>query len=194
MTTTTMNLPRPLRREEPEWVVWLLVGLLLIAGVAVKAAVTGRTEQLGTAGVTLEYPAGWTRTTGDDPAEGVRAGDPLTQTAVRVRSVPAADFGRNLTTLTDLALAWSSRSASELSNYSTLGVESDVIQGTDVVRIEYAYVVPPAPSSVPTVVRAEDVLIQRGDIVSVVTFTADATTFEDAGTVWQTILASLNLQ
>lgn len=197
MTTATMDVRRRLmRQEEPEWIVWALVVVLLVAGWLVKGSVEGRTESFSAGGVSLRYPATWTRQTGPD--ELLSAADLLSSaqapTGVTVRQVPVSEVGRDLASLTDVALAWTTGRGEGLLAYRPLGVEETTVNGQAAVRLDYAYVPQGSVSSVPAVARAQDYLIQQGDTVTIITLAADANVFEAETDTWQAILATIEVR
>ena len=69
MTTATQARRQPVRTEEPEWLVWLLVIVLLAAGAIVRTAVTGRTQPVSQGNVSLTIPATWAVLSPSDGAE-----------------------------------------------------------------------------------------------------------------------------
>ena len=67
----------------------------------------------------------------------------------------------------------------------------------DAIKVAYAYVADPilaTSNSVPVVAQAEDVLIRQGDDVVIVTFAADATTYEQATPTWTKVLSTLDVK
>lgn len=197
MTTATISRPRPVRREEPEWLVWALLALMLIIGLIARSVVEGRTEQWSGAGVSLRYPAEWVSLAGDDQT--LHVADPFSSpqfpSSVRVQQVPMAEVGQNLSALGDVALAWSARHGRDLASYRALRTEPLTVAGQNAVRVEYAYVAEPLLGNVaatpPIVARAQDILVQRGDALTVITLAADSAQWEEASDTWRGILASL---
>lgn len=201
MTTTVMSLQqRLMRQEEPGWLVWLLVGTLLAIGLLTRAAVEGRTNPFDANGVALRYPAAWTA----QEAEGalLLAADPFASGSVPptllVRQLPTGEMGRGLTGLDEVALAWSTRQGQALSSYRALRSEALTVDGQPAVLLEYAYVTAPEVAAVgslpPVVARAEDILVQQGETLTVLTFAADNADWESVSPAWQRILATLDLK
>jgi len=198
MTTLAMSAHRRLmREEEPEWIVWSLVILMLVVGLLVRNGVEGRTQSFSANGVSLRYPDTWTNRT--ETGQLFYAADFLSSaqfpTAVMVRQVPVAEVGRNLTTLSDIAMAWSTRQGRDLLAYRTINVEQTTVDGQEAVRVEYAYV-PQATTggSVPVVALAQGFLIRQGDTLTIITLAANANLFEAENGTWQAILASIDVQ
>ncbi|MFQ5612721.1 MAG: hypothetical protein ACE5H9_11375 [Anaerolineae bacterium] len=197
MTTIATSIHRRLmREEEPEWIVWALVIVLLVAGLLVKNAVQGRTESFSADGVSLSYPATWTRLTGPDQL--LFAGDPFSSaqapTGVIVRQMPLAEMGRNLSSLSDLALAWTTRQGRELQAFRSLSVEPTTVNGQEAVMVEYAYVPQGGAGRAPAVARARDYLLRQGDALTIITLAADANAFEAENNTWQAILATVSVR
>lgn len=196
MTTSSMNIRRLIGAEEPEWIVWVLVIVLLGAGLALRGSVEGRTQQFTGGGITVSYPADWV-----DNADGsvlLNAGATFSgraPTSVQVRQVAVTAIGQKLKTMSDIALAWSAGHNKEFDAYSALRVEPTTLGGKDAVLIEYAYVAPPlvgaASTGVPVIARARDYLVRQGDTVTVLTLVAEANTFTTADALWEAIIASV---
>lgn len=199
MTSSTFTTTRRwLRSEEPEWIVWLTVAALLVAGLILRAAVTSRTVSYNRAGLSLAYPASWVILSNTEPSDVLRVGEAFseagTATGLSVRRLPAAEIGFGAQTVGDLALMWSMRQSQQLPSYSVLRVEPMRVAGQDAAAVDYAYVVQPSGAGIPTVARGQDVVLRQGDQVVIVTFSANADAFEDQARTWSRILSTLKLQ
>lgn len=192
---------RLFRAEEPEWLVWALVIVMLAVGLIVRSLVMNGAERFNQGNLTLRYPAGWVNQAGAEPFEVLHVGEPL-ETAlfpanVLVRQVPVTEISTSAQTLGDLALKWSTRQGSELLGYKVFNIEPALVRGKEAVKVDYAYVAEPplgGANSVPVVAQAQDVLLRNGDTVTIATFTADATTYGQQTAAWERILASLDWQ
>jgi hypothetical protein len=147
--------------------------------------------------VSLSYPATWTNQAKTDQL--LYAADFLSSaqfpTAVMVRQVPLAEVGRNLTGLSDISMAWSTRQAQDHLAYRTLSVKQASVDGQEAVQVDYAYVPQAATrNSVPVVALAQDFLIRQGDRLTVITLAANANIFEAESGTWQAILASIRIK
>ncbi|HEX8681339.1 MAG TPA: hypothetical protein VF707_03430 [Ardenticatenaceae bacterium] len=196
MTTATLSRPRAVQREEPEWLVWALIALMLVIGLIARSVTENRTQQWSGGGVSFNYPAEWVSFAPEGQL--LQVGDPFSSpqfpTSVSVQEVPVADVGRNLTALGDVALAWSARRGRDLVAYRALRTEPVTVGGQEAVRLEYAYVAESVlgnTNAAPIVARAQDVLVQRGDSLTIITFAADSSQWDEALGIWRTILASL---
>lgn len=201
MTTNSMALPRRARRsEEPEWVVWLVVILLLVAGFFLKISIEGRTRTFNGSGVSISYPDGWVQLTGEGQL--LYVADPFSSaqfpTGVTIRQLPVEEVGRNLVTIGDVAAAWAMRQGQDKQVYRVLNIEPAIINGQNAVRVEYAFVPQTAPggqtNTVPVVARAQDYLVQRGESLTVFTLAAAASVFEANADLWQSILDTVQIQ
>lgn len=203
MTTDTLKGFRRFaaRPEEPEWVVWLLVAVMLAVGLIARTIVTGRQETFQQDNVSLRYPAGWAvlPAEGDfdilNVGEGMDAG--LFPARVRVQQLPVTEVSTSAQTLGDLALKWSNQQSEALLGYKVFAIEPTQVAGQDAVKLDYAYVAEPAmstPNSVPIVARGEDVLLRQGDTVTVVSLTADADDFDRQLATLRRVLGSLALK
>ncbi len=202
MTTETLKgIRRLTRAEEPEWLVWLLVAVMLATGLLTRTIVVGRQETLQQGNVTLRYPAGWTVLPAEDAfdvanvGEGMEAG--LFPARVRVQQMPVTEVSTSAPTLGDLALKWSNRQSEALLGYKVFTIEPTTVQGQDAVKLDYAYVAEPAmstPNSIPLVARGEDILLRQGDIVTVISLVAGTEDFDRQVGTLRRILSSLVLK
>lgn len=202
MTTETMQSPRRLmRQEEPEWLVWVLVIVMLAIGLLARTIVESRTQRFTQANMSLRYPAGWVSLASNEPNEVLYAGESFETTlypaTVRVLQMPVTDISTMAQSLGDLALKWSNKQTQELPGYKIFSMEPTTVRGREGVKIDYAFIAEPllgGPNSVPIVAHALDVLMREGDTVTVVTLSADASSFEAQATTWNRILGSLELK
>lgn len=196
---------RPLRKlmaqEEPEWLVWALVAVMLAVGGLVGVVVERRTVTISAEGISLNHPAGWVNMGASEPFEVLRAGEPFETAAfpaqVSVRRMPVAEVSTTAQTLGDLALQWSARQTQDLTGYKVLSIEPAQVQGQEAIKIECVYVTEPpmaGPEAIPVVARGADYLIRQGDMLTLVAFSADAEAYEGQAATRARILASLKLK
>lgn len=205
MAASVTGAMKPLRRlmakEEPEWLVWALVVVMLAIGGLVGTIVERRTVTIKAGDLSLNRPVGWVNMGAEEPFEVLRASEPF-ETAVfpaqvSVRRMPVAEVSTTAQTLGDLALKWSTRQTQELTGYKVLGIEPAQVQGQEAVRIEYVYVTEPpmaGPEAIPVVARGADYLIRQGETLTVIAFSADADAYAGQTATWARILASLKLK
>ncbi len=201
-TASTMkSLRRHMREEEPEWLVWALVAVMLIVGWGVGTIVVQRTDTAALDTLSLRYPAAWVSMAGEDPYELLHVGEPFETSSfpasASVRQMPVTEVSTTAQTLGDLALKWGNKRIDELTGYKVLSVEPAEVQGQEAVAIQYVYVAEPpmgGPDSMPVVARATDILMRQGDTLTITTFSAEAAAFDGQATTWGRILASLKLK
>lgn len=202
MTAATMSPRRRLlRAEEPEWLVWVLVGALLAIGLITRTIVVNRTVTFSEGNVTVRYPADWTPIGSDAPGTVLSVGEAfagdLFPARLAVQQLPAAEISRNAQSLGDLALKWSDDLSDDRLGYRVLNIEPTQVRGIDAVRVDYAYVAEPAlaaPDTMPIVARGTDTLVQRGDTVTIITTVAAAEAFERLSTAWARMIGSVELK
>lgn len=195
------SLRRHMREEEPEWLVWALVAVMLIIGWSVGFIIERRTNTATLDNLSLRYPAGWVNMAGEDPFELVHVGEPFEvasfPASASVRQMPITEVSTTAQTLGDLALKWSHKQVEALLGYKVFSVEPAKVQEQEAVKIEYVYVAEPpmgGPDSIPVIARATDLLMRQGDTLTVTTFSAEAAAFDGLATTWGRILASLKLK
>lgn len=205
MAAPVTSAMKPLRRlmaeEEPEWLVWALVAVMLAIGGLVGVVVERRTATISAEGISLNHPTGWLNMGAGEPFEVLRAGEPFEAAVfpaqVSVRRMPVTEVSTTAQTLGDLALKWSARQTQELTGYKVLSIEPAQVQGQEAIKIEHVYVAEPpmaGPEGIPVVVRGADYLIRQGDMLTVVAFSADAEAYEGQAATRARILASLKLK
>lgn len=201
MTATTLSpRRRTFREEEPEWLVWLLVGVLLLIGLVARTLVVNRTTTFNEGGFSLSYPAGWTPIASDAPGVVLSVGEgfgDLFPARVVAQQLPAADVSRTAQSLGDFALKWSDQQAKDLLGYRVLSIEPTQVRGKDAVRVNYAYVADPmfaSADALPIVARGSDALLRNGDTLTVVRMLAASDAFDGLGATWDRILSSVELK
>ena len=201
MTAATLSPRRRLfREEEPEWLVWALVAVLLAIGLIARTIVVNRTTTFSEGNVSVSYPAGWTPMASDAPGAILSVGEgfgDLFPARLIAQQLPAADVSRNAQTLGDFALKWSDEQAKNLLGYRVLNMEPIQVRGKDAVRVDYAYVADPAfatADAAPIVARGSDILLRNGDNLTIVRMLAASDVFDDLGLTWDRILGSLELK
>lgn len=189
------------RAEEPEWLVWLLVAVMLAVGLGARAIVVGQRETFQQDNMSLRYPADWSvlPVEGDfdilTVGEGMEAG--LFPARVRVQQMPVTEVSTSAQTLGDLALKWSNQQSEALLGYKVFTIEPTTVAGQEAVKLDFAYVAEPAmstPNSIPLVARGEDILLRQGDRVMVISLVAGTEDFDRQVATLRRILSSLVLK
>jgi hypothetical protein len=199
MTTIAKAKQFLLGEQEPEWIVWALVAVMLLAGFLTMGSVQGQTEAFSGSGVTLTYPGAWAGRTPEEAGLLFKAGDRFSTagfaTGIEVWQVAKTDVGRNLEALEDIAFAWTNQRAAGFESFTALTTTPMKVDGKDAMAVEYAYVAAPDTSaSLPVVVHAVDVLVPTGDNLTIISFAAESHEFEAAAGTWQAILKSTKIQ
>ena len=206
MTTTSVTTPvRPVKREEPEWVVVAVVVVALLIGWMLKSLVESRTVTFSGPALSLSYPATWFRELNPDDGDVIFSatdlgfGSPY-RSRVTVRTIEAlpqlARMDDETSSAAAAVTAWTFQRSRDLDGYRVLGTESTELDGHRGVRINYAYVSNPIASpyrkALPVVVEAVDYLFPVGDQTIVITTAADGTQFEQESQRFATILSSVD--
>ncbi|MGQ9839442.1 MAG: hypothetical protein ACUVR4_02720 [Anaerolineae bacterium] len=200
VTSAIKPLRQLMREEEPEWLVWALVVVMLAIGGLAGTVVERRTVAIKAGDLTLKHPAGWVKMRAEGPFEVLRVGEAF-ETAVfpaqvSVHQMPVTEVSTTAQTLGDLALKWSNRQTQELLGYKVLNIEPAHVGGQETIRVEYIYVAEPpmgGPNSIPVVARGADYLIRQGEKLTVISFVAANDAFEEQAATRERILASLEL-
>ncbi len=182
--------------EEPEWIVWLVVIVGLMAAWLVRGSVLDQVRTVTINQVSISYPASWSRANEDgtlfaamDRAHGGAFG-----ARVSVRQIARAELLPANGTLSDAAMNWSLTHGKELSAYRLLEMSEMKWQGRDAVRLDYAFVLDSpqgaAAGTMPALMRATDVLLVSGEQFSVLTFAAEHTEFDALNDWRERILAT----
>ncbi len=200
-------------KQEPEWVVVLLVVALLAAGFFMMTAVTGQKVAYENDVLSFSHPAGWNRNTtfGATSASGadLTAGELVSLYGVRdlrARSaykseigVLALDMGGDATDPVRMALARLQFAyAGELGEFKVLGTEKVKVGDVECVVLRYAFVADPNPDSpfAPVVVEASELIVPVAgkNKVMVVRLRYDESRTPDTAAVFGELMASLKLK
>lgn len=176
--------PKPRRGHEPEWPVWLMVGVALLLGLSLQAWAMGRTETVSEGAVTLTYPASWSlsHTSGDELFTAIdrqHGGVFAPQLAVQrlPREMPSLAGAGPVS----IATTWSIRRARDLSGYRALSIEPTTVAGREAARIDYGYLdagpMGSASGAMPGLMRAIDTIVSDSQGYLVITVAAEHTEF-----------------
>jgi hypothetical protein len=196
------------RRNEPEWVVVLVVAAALIAGWWLKTSIENSTILFSGPEVSLNYPASWLREVSPETAtlfsaSDIRSGS-LYRSHVTVQvndalpKIPGGAGKLDIDQMTPAITAWSFQRGQELSGFRALGTEPAQVGGAPAAVLQYAYVSDPISSpfgrALPVVVEAADYLVPLGEKTVIVTVAADGMRFDEENSRWfQPILRSVTL-
>ncbi len=173
-------------RDEPEWIVWVVAAVLLIAGALIGREVLGQTRTATAAGMSVTYPARWSRTSEPGASIAVfdRKGGGADGARVSARQVPKADvLVAGGGTILDGATNWTLSRGAELAGYRALNMAAVTVAGREAARVDYAYLLDASSGAMPSLMRATDTLVPCGEKVCVLSFAAPAAEFAgQAGT------------
>ena len=163
-------------KDEPEWIVWLVAAALLIAGALIGRDVLGQTRTATAAGMSVTYPARWSRTSepGASIAAFDRKGGGADGARVSAHQVPKADVLVASGTILDGATNWTLSRGAELAGYRVLNMAAVKVAGRDAARVDYAYLLDASSGAMPSLMRATDTLVPCGEKVCVLSFAAPA--------------------
>ncbi|MBI4786884.1 MAG: PrsW family intramembrane metalloprotease [Chloroflexi bacterium] len=185
------------KSEEPEWIVWLVVAVGLIAAWVLGSAVMGQTRTATSGKMTLTYPASWAQTTEQGAAFAAydfeRGG--IFGTRVSMRQKPIGDYLPAQGTLDDAAANWALERQDQLLSFHLLNIIPTQIQGRAGAKLEYAYLLdPPQGSSMPALMRAVDTLVVSGDQLLALSFAAESHQFASLDGLYDQLLAGWRVQ
>jgi hypothetical protein len=206
MTTTSVTTPaRPVKREEPEWVVVAVVVVALLIGWMLKNQVESRSVTFSGPALSLNYPATWFRELNPDDGDVIFSVTDMGfgscyRSRVTVRATEAlpqlAGMDDDAASATAAVTAWTFQRSQDLDGFRLLSTKSTELDGHRGVRINYAYVSDPIASpyrkALPVVVEAVDYLFSVGDQTIVITTAAAGTQFEQESQRFATILSSVD--
>jgi hypothetical protein len=168
------------------WATFLTIGITataLLSGLLMKSSVEGATQLFtdSVTGITARYPGGWLLERGAPDADFVfRVEDPTALSFKTSLSVAIEPIGPNATVY-DMAELLTLKQAQTLAAYHYLGLTPiQLPNGTAATRLSFAYaasVADPFLSSVPVVVRADDVIVLSHGQAIVAGYQADAQSY-----------------
>lgn len=181
----------------------LVIGLFavaLIAGWGLKTWAEGKATMFTAldANLTLRYPASWASQAEKGTLLSIRdlqsEGTFKATFTVEARELdPTA-----IKPVQDLIEPLTEERGQEHTAYRVLEKSDTEVDGTEAVRISYAYVdepiAGPFQTSMPVIVQGVDVLVVHGSNLYVFTFAAPATTFSQQAATLDAILNSVNLE
>ncbi len=182
-------------KDEPEWIVWVVTVALLAAGALIGGSVLSQTRTATTAGMSLTYPARWSRTTeaGTVFAAFDRKGGGFDGPRASMRQVAkAAVLPSETATILDAATNWTLARATELPGYRVLNMAAVKFAGRDAAEVDYAYLLDtpggPASGAVPSLMRATDTLAPCGDKICVLSFAVPVAEYADQAAAGRELL------
>ncbi len=210
MRTTRTRPPAAAPRRHPvlqpglQTADWLVLGLLILAllgGWALRSSTESQVKAYDQGGVALSYPADW-RPRADAPADAALSLQGIESTSafqpiLTVSTEPLS--ATNAMTVSGQLVGRTMRQTKALAAFRSLGGTPTTVSGNAAIINDFAYAYDPAGSmqdsvAIPVMVRTEEVLVQRGSQLTVVSFATAAEDWERLQPVWDRIRASLQLK
>ncbi|CAG0952018.1 Protease PrsW [Anaerolineae bacterium] len=183
-------------QEEPEWMVWLVVAIALIAGWLIGSAIMGQTQTATVDKMSVTYPATWVQTSETDAvfaAYDLERGG-VFGTRISLRQMPKADLISAQASLYDSVINWTAQRQKQLSSLRLLKTDVTQVNGRDAVKIEYAYLMDSpqgaALGAMPALMRGVDTLVVSGDQVYAFSFATPSQQFDSLDGLREQLLAS----
>lgn len=197
----TTNAVATSRRQEPEWVVFVVIIVALLLGWFLKSSVEGQTARTTIENLSLTYPASWLKVpsvAGQDAlwsAADARSGSVYpTQLVIRKASLSPAAPGSD-DRLAPSISSWTFGRGQTLNHYQVLETKRLNLAGQAAAEIDYAFVNQPIASpyrrALPVVVEAVDYLVPSQETLYIITLAADSSRFAQEQAQFETILQSL---
>jgi hypothetical protein len=188
---------RSARSQEPEWLVWLTVGVALLLGYVLLVMTLGQTRSATAGAMTLNYPSTWVPVQTEDAtfsASDRLNGGPFAPTVV-LYEMPRADLLRLAGGVEEAAANWTLRKQDELVGYRVLGVTSvgggavatpsldganEPQQGSNTVRVDSVYLKDAAigGSGIPALMRGIDVIRLSGDNFYILSYSVENSEYD----------------
>ncbi|MCX7025077.1 MAG: hypothetical protein NT080_10710 [Spirochaetes bacterium] len=200
-------------KQEPEWVVVLLVVALLLGGLGMKAALTGEKVAYENGVIAFSHPAGWNLNAafGSSAASGVdlSVGELIQLYGIRdIRSkstykselgVLTINLGNEAPDPARMALSRLQFAyTGELAEFKVLATETVKVSGVDCILLKYAFVADPNPDEAfpPVVVEAAELIVPVAgkNQVMIVRVRYDSLRSADTAMTFERILASLSIK
>lgn len=187
------------KREEPEWLVWIVVAVALALGGLLAYSVQAQVKTAAAANMTLAYPASWTPSSEAGAAFAAldlqRGGIFGARVSMRQKAKSAVFPAQG--SVDDAAANWGMMRQGQLQGFRLLDIERMSVQGHEGAQIEYAFLLDPPASSVsgamPALMRGVDTLTVSGENVYVLTFAAESQQFDSLAGLREQLLANWRL-
>ena len=195
VANATRPAPRA-RSQEPEWLVWLTVGVALLLGYLLLVMITGQTRSATAGAMTLKYPSTWVPVQVEGAAFAASErlyGGPFAPT-VTLYEMPRTDLLRLAGGVEEAASNWTLRKQEELVGYRVLNVSaigggavatpslegSSEQQAVDTLRVDSVYLQDPAigATGIPSLMRGIDVIKLKGETFYIMSYTVENSEYD----------------
>jgi hypothetical protein len=192
-TVTSAAAPRArrARSQEPEWVVWLTVGVALLLGYLLLVMTTGQTRPASAGGMSLNYPSTWVpmQTEGAAFSASDRLNGGPFAPSVTLYEMPRTDLLRLEGGVQEAAANWTLRKQDELVGYRVLSMTS--VEGRDAIKIDSVYLKDPTlgGSGVPALMRGIDVIALSGDKFYILSYSVENSEYDSHKGQFESLLS-----
>lgn len=171
-------------QEEPEWMVWVVVAVALLAGWLIGASITGQMQTATVEKMSVTYPASWVRMSETDAVLAAYDQDRggVFGTRISLRQMPKAELIPSQGSLYDSVINWTTKRQKQLSSLRVLKTDVTQVNGRDAVKVEYAYLLDSpqgaAMGAIPALMRGMDILVISGDQVYAFSFASPSEQYD----------------
>ena len=163
------------RSQEPEWLVWLTVGLALLLGYLLLNMIAGQTRAATAGAMTLNYPSTWVPVQSEGAAFSASDrlnGGPFAPT-VTLYEMPRTDLLRFEGGVEEAAANWTLRKQDDLVGYRLLNVTP--VEGRDMLRVDSVYLKDAAlgASGIPALMRGIDLIRLSGETFYIMSYSVE---------------------
>jgi len=153
--------------EEPEYIVWIVVAVVLALGLFLMLFITNQTSAANAGQTTLSYPSTWVATSEKGAAFAVAdlKGGGTFGDRVAVFQLAKTDLLPGQGGLTEAAGNWSFREQGSRVGYRSLSVQTNKVGDKDAVTVESGYLMdsPYGATTMPALMHAYDTVVQSGN-------------------------------
>ena len=183
MSTVTEAAPRKETRaepKEPEWLVWLTVGVALLLGYLLLTMINGQTRSASAGSMNLNYPSTWVPVQREGAAFAASdrlSGGPFAPT-VTLYELPRTDLLPLTGGLEEAAANWTLRKQEDLVGYRVLSVTP--VEGRDMLRVDSVYLQDPTigASGLPALMRGVDFIKLAGDNFYILSYSVENSEYD----------------
>lgn len=169
----------------------LFVLICLIFGWLMKEGIEARTVDFTetNADISLKYPASWLPR--PDANARLSVFDPQSQSYFNTRITLTVTIWYEEEVTEDFIEHLRSQRESSYSLYHTISISSCKIDALETTKLDYVYATLLPGMEVPNVVRAIDIIFSKGDLVYILTLSADENEFEGNLSEFDAIISSI---
>ncbi|HET9495174.1 MAG TPA: hypothetical protein VFR15_13170 [Chloroflexia bacterium] len=212
MSTVADAAPRRAPRaqaQEPEWLVWLTLGVALLLGYLLLVMITGQSRTASAGSMSLSYPSTWVpvQTEGAAFSASDRLNGGAFAPTVTLYEMPRTDLLRMAGGVEEAAANWTLRKQDELVGYRVLSVTGvgggpistpslegggPAEQAVDTLRVDSVYLVDPVigATGIPALMRGIDVIRLRGETFYILSYSVENSKYDSYRGQFESLLNS----